>query len=199
MNENRYSLAGWLAVAQAVLFPLAFGLAVVQTALGMNSNPFYHAGEFGPIDALFLVFTAFGAYTLFMFRRLLNQRYHFHHIDTLIIISIFWSIFLQISSPFIHTFGFSIGQQSGTIVGTTVFALLMITIGIVNILIALKLLKAKDKLSDLIRSFAIITLIAGIAEVSVLFSPVAIVIVPIWCFLLGMIFLRENKHVESFA
>ena len=199
MSNNRYSFAGWLAIIQAIIFSLASGLIVVQTTLGLTVDPFYQTGEFGPIDGLFLVFTAFGAYTLFMFRCLLNQHYHFHRLDTLITISICWSVFLQISSPYIHELRFSIGHQTGAILGTTIVALLMIVIGIVNILMALKLLKAKERLNDLIRSFAIITFIAGIAEVSVFLSPVIYIIVPIWCFLLGMIFLRERAYIESFS
>lgn len=196
MDYNRYSFAGWLAITQAVLFLLAFGMSIIQKVLGLGSNPFPAPSEFGPSEMLFVLFTAFAVYTIYMFRHLLNERYNFHGIDTLITISICWSILFQIGSLFIQRMGTVLDPQSETIVGLVFISFFMVIIGIVDILIAVQLLKAKDTLNDLIQVFAYISIVAGILEVVIVLSPIALILVPVSSVLLGMIFLRETEQVE---
>jgi hypothetical protein len=198
MPENRYSLAGWLAIAQAVLFPLAFGMSIVQDIIGKAAFRF-HGPIFGPSDLLFIIFTGLGVYVLLMFRKLLNERYNYHGIDTLIIISIWWGILFQISSLGLKAYAIVLGLEPRltlALIYLSFFAVAMLTIGVVDILIAVRLLKIKDKLNDLLRALAYITIIAGILEASIVLSPLALILVPVTCVILGMIFLREKEEVE---
>jgi len=198
MPENRYSLAGGLAIAQAVLFPLAFGISIVQGIIGKAAFR-YHGPVIGPSDLLFIIFTGIGVYVLLMFRKLLNERYNYHGIDTLIIISIWWSILFQISSLGLKAYAILLGLEprlSVALVYLAYITVAMLTIGVVDILIAVRLLKIKDKLNDLLRAFAYITMIAGILEASVVLSPLALILIPVTCVILGMIFLREKEEAE---
>jgi hypothetical protein len=72
----------------------------------------------------------------------------------------------------------------------------MIGVGVIDILIAVKLLRVKERFTELIRVYAYITMIAGILEVSVLLSPLALILVPVSSILVGMIFLRDQEGVE---
>jgi len=198
MPENRYSLAGGLAIAQAVLFPLAFGISIVQGIIGKAAFR-YHGPVIGPSDLLFIIFTGIGVYVLLMFRKLLNERYNYHGIDTLIIISIWWSILFQISSLGLKAYAILLGLEprlSVALVYLAYITVAMLTIGVVDILIAVRLLKIKDKLNDLLRAFAYITIIGGILEASVVLSPLALILIPVTCVILGMIFLREKEEAE---
>jgi drug/metabolite transporter (DMT)-like permease len=198
MPDNRYSLAGGLAIAQAILFPLAFGMSIVQDLIGKAAFKF-EGPTVGPSDLLFIIFTVIGVYVLIMFRKLLNERYNYHGIDTLIIISIWWSILFQISNLIMKAYAVLIGLEPRLILALiylSFFIIAMLTIGIVDILIAVRLLKIKDKLNDLLRAFAYITIIAGILEASIVLSPLALILVPVTCVILGMIFLREKEEVE---
>lgn len=196
MDESRYSLAGWLAITQAIIFPLAFAAIFVQRFVGFESDFYQWSGEFGPGDTLFLLFTAFVAYTFYMFRRLLNERYNYHETDALILISIWWYVLFYLGSLSVRSIGFYFEPQSQMILDLVFISLSMILIGIVDIFIAIKLLKAKDKLNDLIMVFAIISMTTGIAEVSVVLVPIVFIIIPIWSIVLGMIFLREKEQVK---
>ena len=198
MPENRYSLAGGLAIAQAVLFPLAFGMSIFQSIIGKAAFR-YHGPVIGPSDLLFIIFTGIGVYVLLMFRKLLNERYNYHGIDTLIIISIWWSILFQISSLGMKAWAIALGLEPRltlVLIYLSFFTVAMLTIGIVDILIAVRLLKIKDKLNDLLRAFAYITIIAGILEASIVLSPLALILVPVTCVILGMVFLREKEQAE---
>jgi hypothetical protein len=72
----------------------------------------------------------------------------------------------------------------------------MVTIGIVDILIAVKLLRIKENFGEYIRAFAYITMAAGICEVTVLLSPMALVMVPVSAIVLALIFFRDQQEVE---
>ena len=198
MDENRYSLAGWAAIVQAILFPLALGISVVQGLIGLRV--FHYRGPtLGPSDLLFIVFTVLGIYVLYMFRKLLNELYNYHEIDLLITISIWWGIIFQISSLALRGMIILLWPVSKMALTLTYFSFMtiaMVVIGIVDILIAVKLLKVKDTLSDLLKAFAYLTIIAGILEVSIVFSPLAFLLVPVSCVILGMILLRGKEEVE---
>ncbi len=72
MDENKYKIAGWLALAQAILFPIAFVIGIVEAIVAGKllevKRPFI-----GPSDFLMIVFTAISVYTFLMFRRLLHE------------------------------------------------------------------------------------------------------------------------------
>jgi hypothetical protein len=69
----------------------------------------------------------------------------------------------------------------------------MITAGIIDILIAVKLLQIRQKLNEMIRAFTYITLVSGLAELSVVLSPLALLLLPVSCVILGIIFLRKEE------
>ena len=135
-----------------------------------------------------------------MFRKLLNERYNIHSLDILIIVAILLSILSLIFSIFvqsIHLVLYGITERYFRTIYLTYTAILILAAGVVQILISVKLLMAKKSLNDLFNAFAYVTLAAGILEVSVVLAPLAVlVILPVWCVMLGMIFLREKEAAE---
>jgi hypothetical protein len=197
-ETNRYSLAGWLAIAQAVLFPLAIGISIFQTAIGARFFG-YRGPVLGPSDMLMLVFTAFGVYTLLMFKRLLNERYNFNAIDVLIIISIWWAVIFQVGSLFIKSALIFLGPVSKAAYTITQGAFLvsfMVFIGVIDIIIGVRFLKEKEKFSNLVLAYAYITLVAGILEITIIGIPISMLLIPALCIILGLIFLRDEREVE---
>ena len=195
MDENRYQLAGWLAITQAVLFPLAFVISIAQGVIGIAAFG-YRGPTFGPSDLLFIIFTGISVYTLTMFRRFLNERYNYHGVDTLILLAICWGIVFQISSLALRIWVVTIWPVSETalnIVYLSFFAVSMIGAGIIDILIAVKLLQIRQSVNELVRAFTYITLASGLAEVSVVLAPIALLLVPVWCVILGLIFFKKEE------
>ncbi|MGB2770553.1 MAG: hypothetical protein WBC88_12575 [Candidatus Zixiibacteriota bacterium] len=195
MDENRYQLAGWLAITQAILFPLAFVISIAQGVIGIAAFG-YRGPVFGPSDLLFIIFTGISVYTLTMFRKLLNERYNYHDIDTLIILAICWGIVYQISSLALRIWVvmiWPVSETALTVVYLVFFAVSMITAGIIDILIAVKLFQIRQSVNKLVRAFTYITLVSGLAEVSVVLAPIALFLVPVSCVILGLIFFRKEE------
>jgi len=198
MSSRRYSIAGWLSIIVAVLFPMAFFIGIIHDIIAKAKFQ-YHGPNFGPGDILFIVFTCISVYVISVFRYLLNDRYNTHELDMLINISIVWLILFQVSSLCLKGIFMAlwpISKESMTIIYLCYMAIAMVTIGIVDILIAIKLLKIDTAQNSLIKAYAYINLVAGVLEASVFLSPLAIILVPVSNVILGMIFLREKEGVE---
>ncbi|MFC1476126.1 hypothetical protein ACFLQW_03895 [Candidatus Zixiibacteriota bacterium] len=200
MSENRYALAGWLSIAQAVIFPLAVIVSIIQGIIGVAV--FDHRGPsgFGPSDLLLLLGTGLFVYTYYMFRQLLNERYNYHGLDMLITINIALAILIQIGSFFSRVF---ITVLAPTLIGRPVVFFSMgfmilsaVAAGIVCILMAIQLLRAKEKLSDLITALAVVMLIEGVCLITVILMPLQWVLLPVARIMLGTIFLRAKEQVE---
>jgi hypothetical protein len=195
MEENQYSIAGWISIAQAVIFPLAFIISVALGVIGLKAFG-YRGPMFGPSDLLFLAITAMSVYTLLMFRRLLNERYDYHAIDTLILLAICWGIVYQLGSIALRIWLmmiWPIPEIAMTIISLTFFSIGMIAVGIIDILIAVRLLQIRQTVNELIRAFTYVTMAAGLCEVSVVLSPIALLLAPVSFVILGMIFLKKEE------
>jgi hypothetical protein len=170
-------------------------ISIAQGLIGVAAFG-YRGPVFGPADLLFVIFTGMSIYTLTMFRRLLNERYNYHGIDTLILLAICWGVVYQISSLALRIWVVMIWPVSEivlNIIYITFFAVSMIAAGIIDILIAVKLLQVRQSVNELIRAFTYITLVAGLAEISVVLSPVALFLVPVSCIILGVIFFKKEE------
>jgi hypothetical protein len=198
MEESKYRLAGWLAVVQAILFPVGVVAGIVEAVVAGElfnvRKPFI-----GPSDMLMIVFTVIGVYTLLMFRRLLHERYDYHDLDLLIIISIWWIIVFQVVGLGLNLLMMIFWPVSAVILALTFlvfFTAAMVTIGIVDIMIAVKLLRIKESFSEYIRVFAYVTMAAGICEVSVIFAPFSLILIPVSAGVLALVFFRDRQEVE---
>jgi hypothetical protein len=198
MESNKYALAGWLAIVQAVLFPLSFVVGILEQ--GIASRMFdVHRPIFGPSDLLMLLFTGIAVYGLLMFKKLLNEYYDYHDLDLLILISIWWAIVFEIVGlglGFIMITYWPVDKIAMAIVYIVFLTAALVTIGIVDILIAVKILKIKEHFSEYIRAFGYVTMVAGVCEVTVLLFPVALLLVPVTWIILALIFLRNSQNVQ---
>lgn len=198
MEENKYKLAGYLAIVQAILFSVSIVLAILEMVAAKElfniRRPFI-----GPTDLLMVTFTVIAVYTLLKFRQLLHERYQYHDLDLLIMISIWWAIMFQaigLGLAIITSILWPVDKVLFVLVYLVFMTGAMVTIGIVDILIAVKLLRIKENFGEYIRAFAYITMAAGICEVTVLLSPMALVMVPVSAIVLALIFFRDQQEVE---
>jgi hypothetical protein len=199
MNDvNPYRTAGWLSIAAAILFPLAFVISILQGLIGISRFN-YTGPTIGPSDILFIIFTAFTIYALVMFRRMLNDRYNFHDIDTLITLSILWGILFQvvsISYRLIMIVLWPVPQLAYTLSSLGILVLFFPLGGTIDIIIAVRLLRDKDRFNEMIRVLAYLNMAAGICMATIVFSPLSLILMPIWWAILGMVFLREKEEAE---
>ena len=197
-QEKPYLLAGWLAITMAVLFPLGFLIGIIQQVITAKIAHHF-APTFGIGDLIFLANTLISVYVLLKFRKLLNETYDFKAINTLITLSILWIVLFEVESIGIKLMMISMWPLKDLTVALIQIPFMvfnLLAIGVVDLLMGLKLLKHKESLGGLFVPFAYITLIAAICELSLLLSPIALILVPVSSVIMGMIFLREKEDVE---
>ncbi len=198
MESNNYSLAGWLSVAQVVLLPLSFIVSFVEEGIAWNlfntDRPFI-----GPSDFIMLLFSIIWIYILNKLKQLLNDHYQCHDLDLLIWISIWWMVIFQV---FIFGLGillmilWPVNEFTFGLIFLIFFGGAIVTIGLVDIFIAIKLLKIKERLSEYLKVFAFLSLAAGFCEVTILLSPLAVLLVPVISIVLALIFFKDRPVVE---
>ncbi len=186
-TDNRrtlYAIAGWLAIAQAVLVLPQIVLSVLVELLSRSY----------PIAKIFLMMMkitglAVGIYVTFMFKQLLNQQYNFHKTDILIFIQIGGSIIFF----FLGLIGLVPSFETAIAIVTVV---LMVPFSVIQILFAVYLLKLEDDLFGLKKPYAYTMLGAGICGVTVILMPFSLLAGLVSLVMLGMIFLRAKEEVE---
>ena len=199
MNDvNPYRTAGWLSIAAAILFPLAFVVSIIQGLIGISRFN-YTGPTVGPSDILFILFTIFSIYALIMFRRMLNERYDFHDIDFLISLSIWWAILFQVVSityRLIMIVLWPVPQMVYTLSSLGILILFFPIGGVIDIIIGIRLLRDKTRFNEMIRVLAYLNVACGICLATAILSPLSLILMPIWWAILGMVFLREKEEAE---
>jgi hypothetical protein len=198
MNENNYSMAGWLAIAGAIIFPVIFIVGIAQDIIGQQVFG-YQGPKLGPGDLLSLVFTGIAVYVIIMFRRLLHERYQFHDLDVLITIVIIWNILFQVVGLLLKAIvliAWPISEVVMIVMFLSFFAVGMISAGIIDIVFAVKLFRKIDIFSGPIKALAYLTMVSGILTVTVILTPLALLLAPVSMVLYGVIFLRSPEDVE---
>lgn len=199
LTTNRYATAGWMAIASAALFPTAMVLNWITGIVGIKAFD-YRGPVFGPADILFAVFTIFNIYILYQFKRLLNERYQFHDLDIWIPVAIWWGVLFQVGTILVRGLFLLIESASPLAMGLSFAAFMvvfLIVAGIVDIIVAAKLLRARDLLGTPIAVFGYLTMASGIAELTLFLLPlVAFLLLPAAYVTLGVIFLRDPEEVE---
>ncbi len=199
MSSNKYSTAGWLSIVQAILMPLAVVVGIIQGIIGIKVFG-YEGPMYGPSDILGIIITVISIYILFMIKRFINEYYDYHEVNFLINLAIVWGVVFFIGGLAlrgVEMVFWKYDKTITTILDLSFFAIAMITGGIIDILIGVKLLKIKEQMSDLLAVFAYLTLISGILEVSLILSPaVPFLIYPASMIVIGIAFLKNREQVE---
>lgn len=198
MEENRYSLAGWLSIVGAVLFPLAFivdGITDLIVTCGDIDVPW----GIGPGDALFLLYAGLSIYVLNAFKSLMYEHYSFKEISLIINIAILWHI-IFFGGSFILELALTTVWPSNDIglpLVVLVFWVIGVAVfGIIDIILGIILLRQGDRFSGAIKVFAILSIVMGFCEATVILSPLTLLLVPASGIALAVAFLRRTEEVE---
>jgi hypothetical protein len=190
--ERQYQWAGWLALTAAVLVLPLFVLGfLVQPQWPKLAFPLLFA--YVPVVVLQ---TAFAVFALFWFRRLLNNRFHFHDTDGLIVTIIIGAIILG-AIGLAAKIGVLFVPKSALVAAGLLALVPVIMVGlplaILSIIFAVRLLRLQDDLCGLLKPFAYTTIAAGACFLTIILAPLGFLVDAVSNALLGMIFLRILK------
>jgi hypothetical protein len=195
MSDVRYTLAGWSAIAGVVLVVPLFVLGIVVKALpavALGVTPPPAAFAVVPLYMMCLVAQTFCMlFALYHLRHLLAERFSFREalgpILAIIVVSAVIAAFMLIARV-CYTIGFL--SRPGVIAALVLLGMLLIVIGILNIVIALRLLRIGGNPYGLMRPFAYLTMAVGIGCASIVLMPLAGLIDMAGGIVLALIFFR---------
>ncbi|NRA85680.1 MAG: hypothetical protein HRU22_18455, partial [Gammaproteobacteria bacterium] len=136
-------------------------------------------------------------YIYYSFKRILHDQLNFKSIDVLLWIMIgvsvvfFGGLFLlDVLPTSVASNDLLVSMSYAISIGS------MIIFGLGDIIIGIILLRHYDKLPSLLKAIAIVSLIQGIFEISIIFNFVVIFSLPVYLIILAVYFLREPEMIE---
>lgn len=198
MTDKSYTIAGWFSIALAVFLPLLFAFGLAEAFVGKHMLGFDDPG-ITIEDFVTVAIAAVLIFILMMLRKLLVERYRYTRANKLITASVVWYILFTIGSFVMILFADTTWPAPDT---TSLYSLFifwiiaMTSAGVIEIFLGLRLLQITEKKNELMKVFAWVTLIMGVLELTVVLSPLALVLMPVWCVTAAMVFLREKDEEQ---
>ena len=198
MTDRSYMVVGWLSIALAIFLPLLFALGLAENFIGKHMMGIDDPG-LTLSDLVTVLIAAVIIFVLLMLRKLLNERYRYSGANRLITASIIWYIVFTIGSFVMMLFTdttWPAPDQTSLYALFIFWILSMTTAGIIELFLGIRLLQVKERKNELMRAFAYITAAMGVLEITVVLSPIALVLMPVWCVMAAMLFLREKDEEQ---
>jgi hypothetical protein len=178
MQEKDMKTAGWACVVSAVTtLPLSILAFFVGAAEAKTE------GVILSITTLFLFI-----YILHSLRRLLNEEYNFHLVDSYI-------TFLMGVSVVVTTISAAVTKPGAAF---AIFALIaLMSYGVVMIIFAITLMKLEDQLAGLLKPFCYLCIAQGVCKASIILIPLGLLVSMAADIVLALIFFRTADKVSS--
>ena len=180
---NSYKTAGWLSIISAILgIPLVV-ITLIQMVTRSSGRVFAPLGI-----VLLLLVVVFGLYAFYKFRELLNEKYNFHRVDTLVTIVILGSILVAIERIL-----FRLIYPSEIVPLLILLVATGIPMSIVGIMFAARLLELKDNLNGMLKPLAYTYMVACILFLTIILSDFAHLAVMAFHVMLGIVLIRSGR------
>jgi hypothetical protein len=203
LNNNDYTAQGIAAIALAVLFPI-YWIAEIFSGTFDSGEAFYRntlSLEF--LDFVFLIIGLLCIYVYLNFKKILHEQFNFQGVDIFINVIIAITgihfvglfaldVFMTIFGDKVHLPAHKLAMNINYVVGIGS----MIIFGAADLLMGVLLLKKPGADNGILKAFAIITIIQGIFEITIIFSGAVILIFPIALMILAMLFMRKLDVLE---
>ena len=193
MKKSTYTLAGWLAIGAAVL---ALPLMILGVLVDVATRK---GGDMLPVFLLLfagvtVAHTTMLVYAFTRLRHLLNERFGFHAVDTLIIAIIVLTIAL-VSVSILSRVGLVAGliPEASLPLALGLIVLFSVPLAVLGIIFAVKLLSLQDDLHGLLRPYAYTSIAASICFATIILAPVGMIVAAVSTAILGAIFLRADR------
>lgn len=197
--KNDYLLPGIAAIFLAIIFPTVVVFELLNFGEGDWKGALIGISDWGFAEVMMIVIGLLCVFVVFNFKKILNEQLNFKSLDTplliLIGISIVFHILLIIFEGFVSFAGQGANETMGSIVIGVTFACL-IAFGVIDIVIGIILLTKGNELPSTLKVLAVISIIQGIFELSVILFLLVILTFPIYTIILAIYFLRKPETIE---
>jgi len=193
--KNEYALAGWMAIAAAVLILPSFVLSIA-TEVAKHRAPELAMVLLIPYFVVTICYTIAAIYAILQFRTLLNKRHGFHAIDGLITVIVSGVIALTLYTMPMKYFGLTGVLDKPPLVFLAVIpvAVIAIVLGILGIIVGARLLNLPAENTSYYRVYAWLSIAAGICFVTFFLGPLGGLIDAAAYIVLAMLFLKPDAE-----
>jgi hypothetical protein len=194
-TENEFAVAGYLAIAAAVLILPSFVLSIA-TEVARHRAPELTMALLIPYFAITICYTFAAIYAIIQFRVLLNKRHDFHAVDGLITAIVVGVIAMTLYALPLKFFGLTGALDEPPLVFLAVIpvAVVGIVLGILGIIVGVRLLKLPAENTSYYRVYAWLSIAAGICFVTFFLSPLGGLIDAAANIVLAMLFLKPDAE-----
>ncbi|MCJ8319053.1 MAG: hypothetical protein MJK12_05440 [Colwellia sp.] len=197
MKNNNYLLPGVTAILLAVLFPIYWIQEIILGTYNDNESYFSTMGQLSFSSWVFLSIGLLSIYIYYCFKRILHDQLNFKSIDVLLWLMISTSMVFFLGLFLLDVWPASADSNELRMSLTYTISIgSMIIFGLVDITIGIILLRHFDMLPNLLKAIAIVSLIQGIFELSIIFNFAVIFIFPVYLIILAVYFLRKPEMIE---
>ena len=193
--KNEFALAGYMAIAAAVLILPSFVLGVA-TEVAKHRAPELILPLLVPYFAITICYTIAAIYVVIQFRTLLNKRHGFHAIDGLITAIVVGAVAMTLYVMPMKFFGLTGVLDEGPMVFLAIIpvAVIGITLGILGIVLGARLLKLPADNTSYYRVYAWLSIVAGACFVTFFLAPLGGLIDAAANIVLAMLFLKPDAE-----
>lgn len=194
MKSNDYLWPGIASVLVAVGMPF-YWLVLAGTA---DLSDYTHRLPQGP-ELSDLVFIALGGLMIYIYlslRKILHDHYNYHGADLAISLLIAACAIFHVGTLLLDYLGGQFMPESFALAAGLMWVFFTVLFGVMDIVLAIMLLKDRAQLSDLLFAFALINLVLGLFELTIVFSFTVLVLYPLTLLVLAVAFLRRPREIE---
>jgi hypothetical protein len=193
--ENEYAVAGYLAIAAAVLILPSFVLSIALE-FAKHKAPGLAPVLLIPYFAITICYTIAAIMVVLKFRVLLNKRHGFHAIDGLITAIVTGVIAMTLYALPLKYIGLTgaLDEPPLAIIAVIPVAVIGITLGILSIILGARLLRLPAENTSYYRVYAWLSIAAGICFVTFILSPLGALIDTAANIVLAMLFLKPDAE-----
>jgi hypothetical protein len=190
-ERSEYTVAGWLAIAAAIITVpmLVVGIALEIVA---RVSPAVVPLFMVIYTVVVLSHTVFTVYAFLRFRTMLNSRHQFHDVDALvtaIVVGVVLLTLFMIPAKFLGLI-YSQDHVAIAIVLIAVMVCFAITMSVLSIVFAVRLLRLESNLNGLLKPYVWITIAAAACFAMFITAPLGLILDAAGNIILGLILLK---------
>jgi len=200
INPRQYEIVGWLSITSAILLLPSMVLGLI---LEIGRKPVVLLFLL-PYVLLFGVSMGLSLYALYRFKKLLNDRFEFHHVDGIVKAIIILGCVMGVVGTgikIVGTFAKVHVDDPATllpmaIVAVAIIVALGLPLAVLNIVFAVKLLRLGDDLFGLLKPYAYTNIVAAALFATFLLAFLGFFLDAACSVMLGIIFLRTARGLS---
>jgi hypothetical protein len=203
MNNSDYRLPGIAAIALAILFPMYWIIAIAGGMFDSGINYYQSTIELTFSDLLFAVVGLLTVYVYLCLKRILNAQFAFTGVylplNILIVCSAIYFFCLVALDLGMAVFGDGLGLSVHKFALNSSLSIgiaSLLIFGVADILLGVLLLKSPHSQSGILKSLAIVVIIQGVIEITIIFSFALVAIFPVTLVILAVLFMRKPDELD---